>query len=159
MSWKFPEYQNDKIMSWCVMIGNESAGQKYALYKFVWNNKLGCVEIWIRRTSSFLGGGVKKDRYLVTWWGSIQANVTKQVPKMSQVGYHLRDNWDVTSSDKDVISSEENSIRNNNCSYRISVQSYLLPIQVKVTHDDELLSMEAVRLGTPKVFGTTIIMI
>ena len=111
------------------MIGNESAGQKYALYKFVWNNKLGCVEIWIRRTSSFLGGGVKKDRYLVTWWGSIQANVTKQVPKMSQVGYHLRDNWDVTSSDKDVISSEENSIRNNNCSYQISVQSYLLPIQ------------------------------
>ena len=112
-------------MSWCVMIGNESAGQKYALYKFVWNNKLGCVEIWIRRTSSFLRGGVKKDRYLVTWWGSIQVNVTEQVPKMSQVGYHLRDNWD-------VISSEENSIRNNNCSYQISVQSYLLPIQVKL---------------------------
>ena len=100
MSWKFPGYQNDKIMSWCVMIGNESAGQKYALYKIVWNNKLGCVEIWIRRTSSFLRGGVEKDRYLVTWWGSIQANVTEQVPKMSQVGYHLRDNRDVTSSDK-----------------------------------------------------------
>ena len=78
----------------------QGAGQKYALYKIVWNNKLGCVEIWIRRTSSFLGGGVKKDRYLVTWWGSIQANVTEQVPKMSQVGYHLRDNRDVTSSDK-----------------------------------------------------------
>ena len=65
----------------------QGAGQKYALYKFVWNNKLGCVEIWIRRTSSFLRGGVKKDRYLVTWWGSIEINVTELVPKMSHVGY------------------------------------------------------------------------